>query len=152
MSVDITKITSEVGRHRRRKRVGHGHGSGRGKTCGRGHKGCGARAGGAVRPLTEGGQMPLFRRLRKRGFNNANFRRAYSVVNVGDLDEVFEVGARVTVEAMRDAGLIRNLKLPVKVLGDGALSKKLTVEAHKFSKQALDKIGRAGGEAKTVSA
>lgn len=148
--MQIKEITAEAGRHRRRKRVGQGTSSGHGKTCGRGHKGCHARSGGGVRPLTEGGQMPLFRRLRKRGFNNANFRRAYVPVNVGDLDELFEAGAQVTLEAMQEAGLIRSLKLPVKVLGDGALSKKLTVSAHRFSKQARDKIIQAGGEARIV--
>ncbi len=93
--------------------------------------------------------MPLFRRIPKRGFNNANFRTAYSVVNVGDLQERFEDGADVTPTALVEIGLVRNLKLGVKILGDGALSKKLNVQAARFSKQAAEKIRSAGGEAKT---
>lgn len=149
--MQINDITKEAGAHRRRRRVGRGEASGSGKTCGRGHKGCNSRAGGGVRPLTEGGQMPLFRRIPKRGFNNANFRRAYSVVNVGRLEAAFDAGARVTPEALVAAGLIRDLELPVKVLGSGELKTKLTIVAHKFSEQARTKIAGAGGQAELVA-
>jgi large subunit ribosomal protein L15 len=148
--MEIAEITRLAGRHKRRKRFGRGVGSGRGKTCGRGHKGGGSRAGWKQRGLAEGGQMPLFRRIPKRGFNNYNFRTTYSVVNVGDLEERFEAGAQVTPQALVEAGLVRNLKRGVKILGDGALSKKLAVEASRFSKQAEEKIKAAGGEVKTA--
>ena len=148
--MEIAEITRLAGRHKRRKRFGHGAGSGRGKTCGRGHKGGGSRAGWKQRGLAEGGQMPLFRRIPKRGFNNYNFRTTYSVVNVGDLEERFEAGAQVTPQALVEVGLVRNLKRGVKILGDGTLSKKLAVEASKFSKQAEEKIKTAGGEVKTA--
>jgi large subunit ribosomal protein L15 len=149
--MDIAEITKLAGRHRRRKRVGRGHGSGQGKTCGRGHKGGGSRAGWKQRGLAEGGQMPLFRRMPKRGFSNYNFRTTYSVVNVGDLGERFEDGAQVTPAAMVEAGMVRDLKQGVKILGDGDLSRRLIVEAQKFSKQAVEKIQAAGGEVKIVS-
>jgi large subunit ribosomal protein L15 len=149
--MDIADITRLAGRHRRRKRVGRGNGSGQGKTCGRGHKGGGSRAGWKQRGFAEGGQMPLFRRLPKRGFSNYNFRTTYSVVNVGDLGERFEEGAEVTPAALVEVGMVRDLKQGVKILGDGALSKRLTVEAQKFSKQAVEKIQAAGGEVKIAS-
>ena len=148
--MEIAEITRLAGRHKPRKRFGRGVGSGRGMTCGRGHKGGGSRAGWKQRGLAEGGQMPLFRRIPKRGFNNYNFRTTYSVVNVGDLEERFEAGAQVTPQALVEAGLVRNLKRGVKILGDGALSKKLAVEASRFSKQAEEKIKAAGGEVKTA--
>ena len=94
--------------------------------------------------------MPLFRRVPKRGFNNANFRRSFSIVNVGDLERCFEDLQQVTPQLLVEKGLVRNLRLPVKVLGDGQLGKKLTVEAHKFSKQAADKIQAVGGQVKLV--
>ena len=148
--MDITEITRLAGAHKRRKRVGRGPGSGLGKTSGRGHKGGGSRAGWKQRGFAEGGQMPLFRRLPKRGFSNVNFRTAFHVVNVGDLEERFEDGAHVTGEALVESRLVRDLKLGVKILGDGMLTKKLTVEAAKFSKQAAEKIRTAGGEVKVV--
>ncbi|MBN1489591.1 MAG: 50S ribosomal protein L15 [Phycisphaerae bacterium] len=149
--MDIAAVTKLAGRNKRRKRVGRGTGSGHGKTCGRGHKGCGARAGGGTRPLTEGGQMPLFRRLPKRGFNNANFRTDVSVVNVGQLSERFDDGAHVTKVLLKQAGLIRDAGSVVKVLGDGELGKKLNVEADRFSKSAQEKIVAAGGTATLIS-
>lgn len=94
--------------------------------------------------------MPLFRRLPKRGFNNANFTTRYNIVNVADLEDRFEAGAHVTGAALCDVGLIRDMKLGLKILGDGALTKKLTVEAAKFSKQAAEKIAAAGGDVKVV--
>jgi large subunit ribosomal protein L15 len=103
-----------------------------------------------MRPLTEGGQMALFRRLPKRGFNNARFRTEYAIVNVADLEKRFEAGDHVTTHALQQAGLVRDVRSLVKILGDGSLTKKLTVEAHKFSKQAAEKIAAAGGEAKVI--
>ncbi len=148
--MNITEITKLAGAHRRRKRIGRGQGSGSGKTAGRGHKGGGSRAGWKQRGFAEGGQMPLFRRLPKRGFNNANFQTRYHVVNVGDLEERFEADTHVTGQLLIEAGLVRDLKQGIKILGDGALSKKLTVEAAKFSKQAAEKIQAAGGEIKLL--
>jgi large subunit ribosomal protein L15 len=144
--MDLTETGKLAGADKRPMRVGRGRGSGKGKTCGRGHKGAGQRAGFSSRGLQEGGQMPTFRRLPKRGFSNAQFTTRYSVVNVAVLEERFEAGAHVTPQSLLEAGLIRNLRLPVKVLGDGALSKRLTVDAAKFSKTAKEKIESAGGE------
>jgi large subunit ribosomal protein L15 len=149
--VEIADITKLAGAHKKRRRIGRGNGSGWGKTAGRGHKGCGSRAGWRRRGMAEGGQMPLFRRIPKRGFNNYNFTTRYNVVNVKDLEERFEAGAHVTAAALLQCGLIRNKKLGVKVLGFGDLTKKLTVEAAKYSKQAAEKIAAVGGEAKTIS-
>lgn len=148
--MEIAEITKLAGAHKRRKRVGRGQGSGHGKTCGRGHKGGGSRSGWKRRGFAEGGQMPLFRRLPKRGFNNARFRTEYHVVNVDDLQARFEDGALVNGQALLEAGLIRDVRRGVKILGNGALSKKLTVEADRFSKQAAEKIRAAGGEVKTT--
>jgi large subunit ribosomal protein L15 len=143
----IHEITPKVGRHKRRKRVGRGPGSGHGKTCGRGHNGARSRAGatGSIRASSEGGQMPLFRRLPKRGFNNARFRKVFSVINVKALEARFEDGADVNAEALAGAGLIGDASKPVKVLGEGDLAKKLNVTAAAFSKTAAEKITQAGG-------
>jgi large subunit ribosomal protein L15 len=148
--VDITQITTAAGAGKRRKRVGRGTGSGSGKTCGRGHKGLGQRSGGKTRRLFEGGGSPLFMRLPKVGFSNAQFARRFAIVNLGDLQEAFEDGDRVTREALLTSRLISNDRFPVKVLGDGELSKKLVVEAQKFSKKAAERIAAAGGEANVV--
>lgn len=126
------------------KRVGRGPGSGLGKTSGRGHKGQKARSGGSLPPWFEGGQMPLQRRLPKRGFTNI-FTRRYEIVNVGDLD-VFAANTAVTPALLGERRLIRGRGLPVKILGDGELSKALTVQAHRFSKTAVEKIRAAGGQ------
>ncbi len=143
--MELADITSKAGAHEKRKRVGRGRGSGHGKTCGRGHKGVGQRAGGSIRRLTEGGQMPLFRRIPKRGFSNAPFRTDYDLVNVCDLDELFSNGDEVTKQTMVKVGLLRNDRVLVKILGDGDLAKKLTVLADRFSKSAKEKITAAGG-------
>ena len=148
--MNLTEITKLAGRHKRRKRVGRGRSSGHGKTCGRGHKGALARSGGGPRPLTEGGQMALVRRVPKRGFNNANFRTCWWTVNVGELERRFDEAAHVTGPALVEAGLVRNLKRPIKVLGDGTLTKKLVVEVQGFSAAAARKITECGGEAKVV--
>ncbi len=130
------------------KRVGRGIGSGSGKTCGRGHKGQRSRSGGGVRPGFEWGQMPLVRRLPKRGFNNL-FRKEYAVINVRDLDR-FKEGDEVTPQLLKEMKLVKNLRDGLKILGEGDLKKKLTVSAHKFSKTAEEKIKAANGEIKVL--
>jgi len=143
------EITSIAGKNKARKRVGRGTGSGRGKTCGRGHKGAGSRAGSTALTVHEGGQMPLFRRLPKRGFSNYQFAKRCQIVNVSQLER-FDDGADVGVEQLSSAGLIDNLKDKVKILGDGVLTKKLKVAAHRFSKTAEEKIVASGGTAKVI--
>jgi len=145
----IHEVTAKVGAHKRRKRIGRGVGSGHGKTSGRGTKGAGSRSGwtGSIRASREGGQMPLFRRVPKRGFSNFHFRTEYAVINVGTLEARFDSGAEVTREAIVKLGLIPNTTLPLKVLGDGELKKKLSVTAAAFTKAAQEKITKAGGTA-----
>ena len=143
------EITSIAGKHTRRRRVGRGSGSGHGKTCGRGHKGAGSRAGSTSVSLYEGGQMPLFRRLPKRGFNNYNFANRCEIVNVCQLER-FEDGAIVGVEQLSGAGVIDSIKSKVKILGKGDLTKKLQVTAHKFSRNAEQKIAASGGMVKMI--
>lgn len=153
--MNITTITTRAGAKPKRKRVGRGHGSGHGKTSGRGHKGQGARSGGGTSArglLSEGGVFPLFRRLPKVGFNNYHFRTEYQVVNLSDLETRYEDGGHVTAASLEEAGLIRNRKNPVKILGDGELKKKLTVEAERFSASAARKIESAGGTVKRLGA
>ncbi|MGH7161907.1 MAG: 50S ribosomal protein L15 [Planctomycetota bacterium] len=132
---------------KKRKRIGRGTGSGIGKTAGRGHKGQQARAGGGVRPGFEGGQMPLYRRLPKRGFSNARFRAEYAIVNVGQLEAAFAAGAAVDAAAIRGARLVNAKTGAIKVLGGGELTKSLTVTADRFSESAKRKIEAAGGRA-----
>ena len=127
-----------------RKRVGRGPGSGNGKTAGKGHKGQNARSGGGVRVGFEGGQLPLFRRLSKRGFNNYNFRTVYATVNVSDLNK-FDDNTVVTPELLIESGLVTKELDGIKVLGNGELTKKLTVKANKFSLTAKEKIEKNGG-------
>ncbi|HHY38798.1 MAG TPA: 50S ribosomal protein L15 [Clostridia bacterium] len=131
------------------RRVGRGIGSGRGKTSGRGHKGQKARSGGGLRPGFEGGQMPLQRRLPKRGFTNAVHKTEYAVVNVGDLER-FGEETIVTPEMLLELRIVRDMKDGVKVLGDGEITKPLTVKAHAFSDQARRKIEAAGGKAEVI--
>ena len=132
------------------KRLGRGLGSGLGKTSGKGHKGQWARSGGGVRPGFEGGQMPLIRRIPKRGFNN-HFRKVYSVVNLSVLDS-FEAGSVVDIETLADKGLIKLVKdsVGLKVLGNGALTKAITVKADKFSASAKEAIEKVGGTAEQI--
>jgi len=131
------------------KRKGQGVGTGNGKTAGRGHKGQNARSGGGVRPGFEGGQLPLFRRLPKRGFTNAMFKTTYATINLSDLNK-FEDGAVVTPELLKEMGLLKNQLDGVKVLGNGTLEKKLTVKAHNFSEKALKEIEKLGGKAEVI--
>ena len=128
-----------------RKRIGRGIGSGNGKTAGKGHKGQNARSGGGVRPGFEGGQLPLYRRLPKRGFSNAKFKVRYATINLSDLNR-FEDGAVVTPELLKEMGLVKNQLDGIKVLGNGTLEKKLTVKAHNFSTRAQAEIERLGGK------
>ena len=130
------------------KRIGRGHGSGHGKTAGKGHKGQWARSGGGVRPGFEGGQMPLARRIPKRGFNNI-FATKYATVNVSAL-EVFKEGTTVDAELLKAQGIIKKELDGVKILGNGELTKKLTVQAAKFSASAQEKIEKAGGKAEVM--
>ncbi|MCI7233890.1 50S ribosomal protein L15 [Huintestinicola sp.] len=130
------------------KRIGRGHGSGNGKTAGKGHKGQNARSGGGVRPGFEGGQMPMTRRIPKRGFNNI-FATKYSTVNVSDLDK-FVDGTVVDAELLAASGLVKNTANGVKILGNGELTKNLTVKASAFSASAKEKIEKAGGKAEVM--
>jgi len=140
----IHDITAKVGAHKKRTRVGRGEGSGKGGTSGRGHKGAKSRAGWTSRPGYMGGSTPLMRRFPKIGFKNA-FATTYAVVNVSDLEKHFDAGAQVDLDALVKVGLVRNRKLPVKVLGTGDFAKKLSVTAGKFSETAKAKIEKAGG-------
>ena len=131
------------------KRKGRGPGSGNGKTAGKGHKGQNARAGGGVRPGFEGGQMPLYRRLPKRGFNNSNFATVYAEVNVSDLN-VFEDNTTVTLELLKGKGLVKKVNDGVAILGNGEITKKLTVQAARFTKTASQKLEAAGGKVEVI--
>jgi large subunit ribosomal protein L15 len=142
--MDLKSVTQKGHPHEVRKRIARGPGSGLGKTAGRGHKGWGQRSGARRRPGYEGGQMPLYRRVPKRGFTNARFRTDYTVLNV-ELLETFESGATVDLEAVLARGLTRRAAPLFKVLGDGKLTRPLTVRAQKFSKSAAEKIRSAGG-------
>ena len=142
-----------IHKRKKRKRVGRGRGSGCGKTCSRGHGGANSRSGTETRLLFEGGQMPLFRRIPKRGFNNNIFKKRFLVVNLMDL-AVFDSGATVDLQALKEKGIIKNTKLDLKILGmveDGKPLKAVTVVAHKFSSAAKEKIEKAGGKVKILS-
>ena len=134
---------------KQRRRIGRGSGSGWGKTAAKGHKGQNARSGGGVRPGFEGGQMPLARRLPKRGFSNAKFKAVYDVINLDRLVEAFEGKTSVSLEDIYARGLAKN-GAAVKILGRGEISVAMTIEAHKFTASALEKIQNAGGEAKAL--
>lgn len=131
------------------KRLGRGSSSGSGKTSGRGQKGQNSRSGGGVRAVFEGGQLPLYRRLPKRGFSNALFKTEYAVINVSDLNK-FEEGSVVTPELLKEMGIIKKQLSGVKVLGNGEITKKLTVKAQKFSDVAKEKIEAAGGKTEVM--
>jgi large subunit ribosomal protein L15 len=143
----IHEITKVAGKHRPRKRVGRGEGSGIGGTSTRGHKGAKSRAGWTSRPGYQGGATPFMRRFPKRGFKN-NFRALFHVVNVQVLEKHFDAGATVEIAALAKKGLVPDATLPLKVLGHGDVSKKLTVVAAQFSATAKEKIEKAGGTAK----
>ena len=144
--MDLKTVGLKGTKHSTTRRVGRGIGSGMGKTSTRGHKGWGQRSGAKRRAGYEGGQMPLYRRVPKRGFTNADFRTDYTIINVSDLN-VFDDGALVDLDAVIKRDLASRLSPLFKILGNGELKKKLTVRAQKFSKSALEKIQKAGGAA-----
>ena len=146
----LHNLTNTPGAVHRRKRLGNGESSGTGKTCGKGHKGQKARSGGGIRIGFEGGQMPLYRKLPRRGFNNAQFTTHYEVVNVSDLAKMGDE-SEATPESMAKAGILRPDSKLVKILGTGDLDKALKVSAHKFSGSAKEKIEKAGGEVIVLS-
>jgi large subunit ribosomal protein L15 len=146
--MDLSNLKPAAGSTKNKKRIGRGAGSGKGKTSGKGHKGQNARSGGGVKPGFEGGQMPLQRRLPKRGFVSVN-KKVYALVNLRDLD-TFDAGSVVDLELYGKAGLVDGIKDGVKILGDGDLTKSLTVQAHKFSKSAVEKIEAAGGKVEVI--
>ena len=145
----LEELKKNPGATHRKKIVGRGPGSGLGKTSGRGQKGQNARSGGGVRPLFEGGQLPLYRRLPKRGFSNALFKIRYATINVEDLN-VFDENTLVTPALLKETGLVKKQLNGIKVLGNGKLEKKLTIQAHKFSKSALEKISESGSKAEVI--
>ncbi|MEI8340920.1 MAG: 50S ribosomal protein L15 [Verrucomicrobiota bacterium] len=142
--MNLHTLKPRPGSKHRVKRLGQGESSGKGKTSGKGHKGQKARSGGSIRLGFEGGQMPLIRRLPKRGFNNARFKTVYAIVNLRDLN-CFEDGASVDEKVLREAGLVRGTIDGVKILGIGELTKKIAIIADKFSASAKEKIEKAGG-------
>ena len=144
----LNELRATPGAMQDAKRIGRGHGSGNGKTAGKGHKGQKARAGHGFRPGFEGGQMPIARRIPKRGFKNI-FGTDYAIVNVADLNQ-FAEGTVVDAELLKATGLVKKVYAGVKVLGNGELTTKLTVKAAKFSKSAVEKIEKAGGKAEVM--
>ena len=146
--MQIHELVPAVDSTKARKRVGRGHGSGNGKTAGKGHKGQNARSGGGVRPGFEGGQLPLYRKLPKRGFKN-RFAKNYAIVNVADLNR-FNDGDKITLATLIEAGIVRKELDGLKVLGNGELTKKITVEAKVFSATAKEKIEACGGAVEVI--
>ena len=138
-------IKPNPGAKHRRKRLGSGESSGLGKTCGRGHKGQKSRSGGGPRSTFEGGQMPLYRRLPKRGFNNKRFKKIYAVVNVGLLEDSFDEGAIINDQSLREQGIVKGKYDGIKILGAGEVSKKFKLSVNKVSDSAKEKIENAGG-------
>jgi len=149
--MDLSTVHQNITKRKRKKRVGRGIGSGHGKTSTRGSKGQWASAGaGHPTEVFEGGQMPLFRRIPKRGFSHASWDRSFLVVNIGDIDKAFDEGATVDQESLRKAGLAKGPADGVRILGTGELSKRLVVKAHHFSKSAAEKIAARGGSAEVI--
>jgi large subunit ribosomal protein L15 len=144
--MNLTDVNRGIHKHKKKKRVGRGPGSGHGKTSGRGHKGQGALAGWSAPPIFEGGASPLIRRIPKRGFHNA-WGQIVAALNVGDLEAAYNSGEEVTLESLRAKHLAKGRFDELKILGDGELTKKLKITAHRFSQSALAKIQQAGGEA-----
>ena len=145
----LHELSPQEGSLKERFRKGRGAGSGNGKTAGKGHKGQNARSGGGVRPGFEGGQLPLYRKLPKRGFNNFRFGKVYAIVNVENLNK-FDDGATVDAQALLDAGIVHVVNDGIKVLGEGEITKKLTVKAAVFSASAKEKIEAVGGKTEVV--
>ncbi len=148
--VTLNTIKPKQGSTRASKRLGRGSGSGTGKTAGRGHKGAGSRVGIPHKPYFEGGQTSLIRRIPKRGFNNI-FKKEYQVVNISDIDKIDAAGKDIGTEVLFEHGLIRSKDLPVKILGDGEVTKSLVIKAHAFSKSAREKIEKAKGKVEVLS-
>ena len=145
----LHELERDIKATHRKKRVGRGPGSGLGKTSGRGQKGQKARSGGSINPVFEGGQLPLYRRIPKRGFSNSKFKTVYATINVSDLNR-FEDGTVVTPALLKETGLAKKQMDGIKVLGNGKLEKKLTIQASKFSTSALEKIKEAGSKAEVI--
>jgi len=143
--MNLSDVNRGIKKHKKPKRVGRGIGSGHGKTCGKGHKGQGSRAGNSRKPTFQGGAMPLVRRIPKRGFYN-KFADSVAIVNVADLEKAFDDGQQVTPETLESKSLAQGQYDQLKILGNGDLNKKLTVSAHRFSQSALTKIEKAGGK------
>lgn len=146
----LNELRPASGAKRKPKRWGTGAASGTGRTCGRGTKGYKSRSGSSIRPGFEGGQMPLVRRVPKRGFNNYNFAKVFQIANLGAISEIFKEGATITVNELFAFGLVRSMDKPVKILGDGELDKPLTIKADAFSAAAREKIAAAGGTAEVI--
>ena len=147
--MNISDVNRGIHKNRPRKRLGRGIGSGQGKTAGRGHKGQGSRNGVSFLPIFQGGTMPLVRRIPKRGFNN-RWAKTIAIINLSDLEAAFESGEDVTLEKLAQAGVVKGVFDELKVLGNGEITKKLKISAHRFSKSAAEKIAQAGGEAVVV--
>lgn len=145
----LHELSPSAGSTKNRKRIGRGTASGTGTTAGRGMNGQNSRSGGGVRPGFEGGQMPLFRRIPKRGFSNHLFKKHWTTINVKDLER-FEANAVITPELLLESGLVSKVNYGLKVLGDGELTKSFTVKAHKFTQSAIKKIEAAGGKAEVI--
>jgi large subunit ribosomal protein L15 len=149
--MNLMDVLRHTGPRRRKRRVGRGESSGVGKTSGRGHKGAKSRSGWGGMLAHEGGQMPLMRRLPKRGFNNDRFRSQYAILNVQDLEKYFADGEEVTLEAAKGKGITKKRETLLKILGKGEIKKKLTVRAHRFSETAREKLEKAGGTVVEIS-
>jgi len=147
--MSLHEVHKNIQKHKKTKRIGRGVGSGRGKTSCKGHKGQIARAGYKALPIWQGGGSPLVRRVPKRGFTNI-FGAEVAEVNVGDLEELFEVGAEITPDVLKEKGILKRRFDQLKVLGDGELTKKLSISAHRFSASAKEKIEKAGGTASVL--
>ena len=145
----LNELQRNIGATQKKKRVGRGPGSGLGKTSGKGQKGQKARSGASINPVFEGGQLPLYRRIPKRGFTNAKFKTVYAVVNLSQLN-VFEDGTVVTPALLKDTGIVKKQLDGVKVLGSGELTKKLTVRANAFTRSAIEKINNNGGKTEVI--
>ena len=145
----LHELKKNPGATHSKKIVGRGPGSGLGKTSGEGHKGQNARSGGGVNPVFEGGQLPLYRRLPKRGFSNAKFKTEYAVINVSDLDK-FEEGTVITPELLKEVGMVKKQLAGIKVLGNGEITKKITIRAHGFTSSALRKLEESGSKAEVI--
>jgi large subunit ribosomal protein L15 len=147
--MSLHEVHKSIEKHKKSRRIGRGVGSGRGKTSGKGHKGQIARAGYKALPIWQGGGSPLVRRIPKRGFTNI-FAATVICVNVGDLDELFEAGAEINPQILEEKGIVKKRFDEIKILGDGELTKKLSITAHRFSATAKDKIEKAGGSASLI--